>query len=180
MTDADWAAEFHGLEIAVGVVDSVQDAVEHIGRWTSAHTEAVLATDVRVTDYFCAAVDSAVVAVNASTRFTDGGEFGLGAEVGISTQKLHARGPMGLGELTRRRGRSSATATCGSEGHGPSSRESLATRYVGRCWSWTYSRPTYSPSTPRHSSCSVPTPATTASVDVHPGTVWPRANDTSA
>ncbi|WP_380174660.1 glutamate-5-semialdehyde dehydrogenase [Kineococcus sp. DHX-1] len=100
VTDADWAAEFHGLEIAVGVVDSVQDAVEHIGRWTSAHTEAVLATDVRVTDYFCAAVDSAVVAVNASTRFTDGGEFGLGAEVGISTQKLHARGPMGLGELT--------------------------------------------------------------------------------
>ncbi|WP_432512528.1 glutamate-5-semialdehyde dehydrogenase [Kineococcus sp. SYSU DK001] len=100
VTDADWAAEFHGLEIAVGVVDSVQDAVEHISRWSSAHTEAVLATDVRVTDYFCAAVDSAVVAVNASTRFTDGGEFGLGAEVGISTQKLHARGPMGLGELT--------------------------------------------------------------------------------
>jgi glutamate-5-semialdehyde dehydrogenase len=100
VSDADWAAEFHGLEIAVGVVDSVQDAVEHIGRWSSAHTEAVLATDVRVTDYFCAAVDSAVVAVNASTRFTDGGEFGLGAEVGISTQKLHARGPMGLAELT--------------------------------------------------------------------------------
>ncbi|WP_432562686.1 glutamate-5-semialdehyde dehydrogenase [Kineococcus sp. SYSU DK003] len=100
VTDADWAAEFHGLEIAVGVVDSVQEAVEHIGRWSSAHTEAVLATDVRVTDYFCAAVDSAVVAVNASTRFTDGGEFGLGAEVGISTQKLHARGPMGLAELT--------------------------------------------------------------------------------
>ncbi|MFD0484020.1 glutamate-5-semialdehyde dehydrogenase [Kineococcus sp. GCM10028916] len=100
VTDADWAAEFHGMEIAVGVVDSVQDAVEHISRWTSAHTEAVLATDVRVTDYFCAAVDSAVVAVNASTRFTDGGEFGLGAEVGISTQKLHARGPMGLAELT--------------------------------------------------------------------------------
>jgi len=100
VTDEDWAAEFHGLEIAVGVVDSVQDAVEHIARWTSAHTEAVLATDVRVTDYFCAAVDSAVVAVNASTRFTDGGEFGLGAEVGISTQKLHARGPMGLAELT--------------------------------------------------------------------------------
>ncbi|WP_432571351.1 glutamate-5-semialdehyde dehydrogenase [Kineococcus sp. SYSU DK005] len=100
VTDADWAAEFHGLEVAVGVVDSVEQAVDHIGRWSSAHTEAVLATDVRVTDYFCAAVDSAVVAVNASTRFTDGGEFGLGAEVGISTQKLHARGPMGLSELT--------------------------------------------------------------------------------
>ncbi|WP_337059454.1 glutamate-5-semialdehyde dehydrogenase [Kineococcus sp. G2] len=99
-TDTDWAAEYHGLEIAVGVVDSVEAAVDHIGRWSSAHTEAVLATDVRVSDYFCAAVDSAVVAVNASTRFTDGGEFGLGAEVGISTQKLHARGPMGLAELT--------------------------------------------------------------------------------
>ncbi|WP_432494189.1 glutamate-5-semialdehyde dehydrogenase [Kineococcus gypseus] len=100
VTDEDWAAEFHGLEIAVGVVDSVEAAVEHIGRWSSAHTEAVLATDVRVTDHFLAAVDSAVVAVNASTRFTDGGEFGLGAEVGISTQKLHSRGPMGLTELT--------------------------------------------------------------------------------
>jgi len=99
-TDEDWAAEYHGLEIAVGVVDSVEQAVDHITRWSSQHTEAVLATDVRVTDYFTAAVDSAVVAVNASTRFTDGGEFGLGAEVGISTQKLHARGPMGLGELT--------------------------------------------------------------------------------
>jgi len=99
-TDEDWAAEYHGLEIAVGVVDSVEQAVDHISRWSSQHTEAVLATDVRVTDYFTAAVDSAVVAVNASTRFTDGGEFGLGAEVGISTQKLHARGPMGLGELT--------------------------------------------------------------------------------
>ncbi|NAZ82210.1 glutamate-5-semialdehyde dehydrogenase [Kineococcus sp. R8] len=99
-TEADWAAEYHGLEIAVGVVDSVEQAVDHITRWSSQHTEAVLATDVRVTDYFTAAVDSAVVAVNASTRFTDGGEFGLGAEVGISTQKLHARGPMGLGELT--------------------------------------------------------------------------------
>ncbi|MCI2240069.1 glutamate-5-semialdehyde dehydrogenase [Paenibacillus sp. TRM 82003] len=100
VTDTDWAAEYHGLEIAVGVVDSVEAAVDHIGRWSSAHTEAVMATDVRVSDYFCAAVDSAVVAVNASTRFTDGGEFGLGAEVGISTQKLHARGPMGLAELT--------------------------------------------------------------------------------
>ncbi|NAZ76267.1 glutamate-5-semialdehyde dehydrogenase [Kineococcus sp. T13] len=100
VTDEDWAAEYHGLEIAVGVVDSVDEAVEHIARWSSGHTEAVLATDVRVADRFCAAVDSAVVAVNASTRFTDGGEFGLGAEVGISTQKLHARGPMGLSELT--------------------------------------------------------------------------------
>jgi glutamate-5-semialdehyde dehydrogenase len=99
-TDEDWAAEYHGLEIAVGVVDSVEQAVDHITRWSSQHTEAVLSTDVRVTDWFTAAVDSAVVAVNASTRFTDGGEFGLGAEVGISTQKLHARGPMGLGELT--------------------------------------------------------------------------------
>ncbi|WP_432548227.1 glutamate-5-semialdehyde dehydrogenase [Kineococcus sp. SYSU DK004] len=100
VTDEDWAAEYHGLEIAVGVVADVEEAVEHIARWSSQHTEAVLATDVRVTERFLASVDAAAVAVNASTRFTDGGEFGLGAEVGISTQKLHARGPMGLAELT--------------------------------------------------------------------------------
>jgi glutamate-5-semialdehyde dehydrogenase len=99
-TDDDWAAEYHGLELAVGVVDSLDDAVTHIRRWTSGHTEAICTTDIRAADRFVAEVDSAVVVVNASTRFTDGGEFGLGAEVGISTQKLHARGPMGLAELT--------------------------------------------------------------------------------
>ena len=99
-TDHDWATEYVGLELAVGVVDSLDDAVAHIRRWSSGHTEAICTLDVRAADRFVAEVDSAVVVVNASTRWTDGAEFGLGAEVGISTQKLHARGPMGLAELT--------------------------------------------------------------------------------
>jgi len=98
--DHDWATEYVGLELAVGVVDSLADAVTHIRRWSSGHTEAICTLDVRAADRFVAEVDSAVVVVNASTRWTDGAEFGLGAEVGISTQKLHARGPMGLAELT--------------------------------------------------------------------------------
>ncbi len=99
-TEQDWATEYLALELAVRVVDSLDDAIEHIRTWSSGHTEAICTTDLRAADRFVAEVDSAVVAVNASTRFTDGGEFGLGAEVGISTQKLHARGPMGLAELT--------------------------------------------------------------------------------
>ncbi len=99
-TDDDWATEYLAEEIAVGVVDSLDAAVEHIRTWSSGHTEAICTSDLRAADRFVAEVDSAVVAVNASTAFTDGGEFGLGAEVGISTQKLHARGPMGLAELT--------------------------------------------------------------------------------
>jgi glutamate-5-semialdehyde dehydrogenase len=99
-TDEDWATEYLSLDLAVGVVDSLDGAVEHIRRWSSGHTDAILTSDVRAADRFVAEVDSAVVVVNASTAFTDGGEFGLGAEVGISTQKLHARGPMGLAELT--------------------------------------------------------------------------------
>jgi glutamate-5-semialdehyde dehydrogenase len=99
-TDADWATEYLAAELAVGVVDTLDAAIEHIRTWSSGHTEAICATDLRAADRFVAEVDSAVVAVNASTAFTDGGEFGLGAEVGISTQKLHARGPMGLAELT--------------------------------------------------------------------------------
>jgi len=99
-TDADWATEYLAPELAVGVVDSLDAAIEHIRAWSSGHTEAICTTDLRAADRFVAEVDSAVVAVNASTAFTDGGEFGLGAEVGISTQKLHARGPMGLAELT--------------------------------------------------------------------------------
>jgi glutamate-5-semialdehyde dehydrogenase len=99
-TDEDWATEYNGLELAVGVVDSLDAAIEHVRRWSSGHTEAILTSDVRAANRFVAEVDSAVVVVNASTRFTDGAEFGLGAEVGISTQKLHARGPMGLAELT--------------------------------------------------------------------------------
>lgn len=98
--DADWATEYMDLDLAVGLVDSLDEAIKHIRRWTTGHTEAILSNDLSNTEKFIAEVDSAAVIVNASTRFTDGGEFGLGAEVGISTQKLHARGPMGLAELT--------------------------------------------------------------------------------
>ncbi|WP_394938169.1 glutamate-5-semialdehyde dehydrogenase [Psychromicrobium sp. YIM B11713] len=99
-TDEDWAREYMDLDLAVAVVDSMDEAIEHIRRWSTGHTEAILSNDLANTERFVAEVDSAAVIVNASTRFTDGGEFGLGAEVGISTQKLHARGPMGLSELT--------------------------------------------------------------------------------
>ena len=102
-TDADWATEYLALEMAVGVVDDVDGAIAHIDRWSSGHTEAIVTTDLRAANEFTSRVDSAAVMVNASTRFTDGGELGLGAEIGISTQKLHARGPMGLRELTTTR-----------------------------------------------------------------------------
>ncbi|QIS41924.1 glutamate-5-semialdehyde dehydrogenase [Clavibacter capsici] len=98
--DGDWAAEYLSLDLAVRVVDSVEDAVAHIARWSTHHTESIVTSDLAVAERFLQAVDSAVVMVNASTRFTDGSAFGFGAEVGISTQKLHARGPMGLQELT--------------------------------------------------------------------------------
>jgi glutamate-5-semialdehyde dehydrogenase len=99
-TDQDWADEYYSLDIAAGVVDSLDEACAHIRRWSSGHTEAIVTEDLTASRRFIAAVDSAAVMVNASTRFTDGGEFGFGAEIGISTQKLHARGPMGLMELT--------------------------------------------------------------------------------
>ena len=99
-TEEDWAAEYLSLDIAVRVVDSLDEAIEHIRTYSTGHTESIVTTDTRRAHRFLAEVDSAVVMVNASTRFTDGGEFGFGAEVGVSTQKLHARGPMGLGELT--------------------------------------------------------------------------------
>jgi glutamate-5-semialdehyde dehydrogenase len=99
-TDDDWASEYLSLDMAVGVVDSLDDAVAHIRRWSSGHTEAILTESQQAARTFVARVDSAAVMVNASTRFTDGGQFGFGAEIGISTQKLHARGPMGLQELT--------------------------------------------------------------------------------
>lgn len=99
-TDEDWATEYLGPEMAVGVVPSFDAAIDHIQRWSSGHTEAICTTSLVAAEQFTGRVDSAVVNVNASTRFTDGGEFGLGAEIGISTQKLHARGPMGLAELT--------------------------------------------------------------------------------
>ncbi|MEV7647543.1 glutamate-5-semialdehyde dehydrogenase [Arthrobacter sp. NPDC089319] len=99
-TDEDWAREYMDLDLAVAMVDSMDDALRHIRTWTTGHTEAILTNDLRNAERFIAEIDSAAVIVNASTRFTDGGELGLGAEVGISTQKMHARGPMGLRELT--------------------------------------------------------------------------------
>ena len=100
VTDDDWAAEYYSLDIAAGVVDDLDAALTHIRRWSTGHTEAIVSDSASAIAAFTAGVDSAVVMVNASTRFTDGGEFGFGAEIGISTQKLHARGPMGLTELT--------------------------------------------------------------------------------
>ncbi|HEU4676447.1 MAG TPA: glutamate-5-semialdehyde dehydrogenase [Motilibacteraceae bacterium] len=100
VTDEDWAAEYYSLDIAAGVVDSLDDALAHIRRWSSGHTEAIVTDSQSAARRFVARVDSAAVMVNASTRFTDGAELGLGAEIGISTQKLHARGPMGLSALT--------------------------------------------------------------------------------
>ena len=111
VTDEDWAAEYLSLDLAVGVVDSLDEAVAHIRRWGSGHTEAIVTRDVDEARRFVRSLDSAAVMVNASTRFTDGGEFGFGAEIGISTQKLHARGPMGLPELT------STTYVVTGEGH---------------------------------------------------------------
>ncbi|WP_295781496.1 glutamate-5-semialdehyde dehydrogenase [uncultured Microbacterium sp.] len=99
-TDEDWAREYGTLDLAVRVVDDLDEALAHIRRYSTHHTEAIVTADQAAAERFLAEVDSAVVLVNASTRFTDGGEFGFGAEVGISTQKLHARGPMGLAELT--------------------------------------------------------------------------------
>jgi glutamate-5-semialdehyde dehydrogenase len=98
--ESDFAMEFLGPVVAIGMVDDVGDAIAHIARYSSGHSEAIVTSDVRVADRFVAEVDGAAVLVNASTRFVDGEELGLGAEVGISTQKLHARGPMGVKELT--------------------------------------------------------------------------------
>ncbi len=98
--DSDFSTEFLGPVVAIGMVDDVGDAIAHIARYSSGHSEAIVTSDVAVADRFVAEVDGAAVLVNASTRFVDGEELGLGAEVGISTQKLHARGPMGVKELT--------------------------------------------------------------------------------
>ncbi|MDU0293407.1 glutamate-5-semialdehyde dehydrogenase [Saccharothrix longispora] len=99
-TDEDWGTEYLSLDIAARVVDSIDEAIEHIAVHGSGHTEAIVTGDLAAARRFTARVDAAAVMVNASTAFTDGGEFGMGAEIGISTQKLHARGPMGLAELT--------------------------------------------------------------------------------
>ncbi|WIM97062.1 glutamate-5-semialdehyde dehydrogenase [Actinoplanes oblitus] len=99
-TEEDWGREYLSADIAVAVVDSLEDAMDHIRQFGTGHTEAIVSESLGATRRFVAGVDAAAVVVNASTRFTDGGEFGFGAEIGISTQKLHARGPMGLPELT--------------------------------------------------------------------------------
>ena len=99
-SEEDWYEEYMDLTLAVKIVDSVEEAVEHINKYSTKHSEAIITRNLKDAEYFTWNVDSACVYVNASTRLTDGGEFGFGAEVGISTQKLHARGPMGLRELT--------------------------------------------------------------------------------
>jgi glutamate-5-semialdehyde dehydrogenase len=99
-TDDDWRAEYYTLDLAVKVVRDLDDALSHIKSYSTGHTESIITESISNAERFLSEVDSAVVMVNASTRFTDGGQFGFGAEVGISTQKLHARGPMGLNQLT--------------------------------------------------------------------------------
>ncbi|MEY4263170.1 MAG: hypothetical protein RLY88_878 [Actinomycetota bacterium] len=99
-TEEDWHAEYHDLDIAVKVVKNLDEALAHIATYSTKHTESIITESVSNAERFLNEVDASTVMVNASTRFTDGGEFGFGAEVGISTQKLHARGPMGLQELT--------------------------------------------------------------------------------
>jgi glutamate-5-semialdehyde dehydrogenase len=98
--EEDWASEYHALILAVKVVDSVDEAIEHVNRYGSGHSEAIVTGSVESAQDFTSGVDAACVYVNASTRFTDGGVFGMGAEIGNSTQKLHARGPIGMRELT--------------------------------------------------------------------------------
>lgn len=98
--ESDWSEEYLDYILAIKVVDSLDDALAHIAQYSSGHSEAIVTENYRNAERFLSEVDAAAVYVNASTRFTDGGEFGLGAEIGISTQKLHARGPMGVNELT--------------------------------------------------------------------------------
>ncbi|MHB1347795.1 MAG: glutamate-5-semialdehyde dehydrogenase [Candidatus Humimicrobiaceae bacterium] len=98
--EEDWYAEYLDLEMAVKVVDKIEDAVNHINKYGSHHSESIITEDYYNARYFTSRIDSAAVYVNASTRFTDGGQFGMGAEIGISTQKMHWRGPMGLRQLT--------------------------------------------------------------------------------
>ncbi|HEY6775957.1 MAG TPA: glutamate-5-semialdehyde dehydrogenase [Thermoleophilaceae bacterium] len=99
-TEEDWATEYHALILAVKVVDTVDEAIEHVNRYGSGHSEAIVTGSTNSAQNFTSGVDAACVYVNASTRFTDGGVFGMGAEIGNSTQKLHARGPIGMRELT--------------------------------------------------------------------------------
>jgi len=99
-TEEDWATEYHALAMAVKVVGSLDEALAHVARYSTGHTEVIVTENLAAATRWTREVDAAVVMVNSSSRFTDGGEFGFGAEIGISTQKLHARGPMALPELT--------------------------------------------------------------------------------
>ena len=99
-TDEDWGKEYLDYILSVKIVDSLEEAIAHINRYNTSHSEAIITRDYDIAQKFLEEVDSACVYVNASTRFSDGNEFGFGAEIGISTQKLHARGPMGLEALT--------------------------------------------------------------------------------
>ena len=99
-TEEDWGKEYLDLKMSVKCVSGVQEAIAHINRYGTGHSEAIVCTDYAASEAFLAGVDAAAVYVNASTRVTDGGVFGLGGEIGISTQKLHARGPMGADALT--------------------------------------------------------------------------------
>ena len=99
-TEADWTTEYLAPILAVRIVDDLDAATDHIARYGSGHTEAILTTDADAAERFAARVDSAIVLINASTQFADGGEFGFGGEIGISTARLHARGPVGAEQLT--------------------------------------------------------------------------------
>ncbi len=99
-TKDDYYKEYNGLEIAIKIVKDVDEAISHVRKYSSKHTETIVSRDKKNLSKFAQAIDSAAIIQNASTRFTDGGEFGFGCEIGISTQKLHARGPMGLAEIT--------------------------------------------------------------------------------
>ncbi len=99
-TDADWRTEYLDAIIAVKAVKGVEDAIRHIEIYGSHHTESIITEDAPIAEHFLAALDSAIVLVNASTQFADGGEFGMGAEIGIGTGKMHARGPVGVEQLT--------------------------------------------------------------------------------
>jgi glutamate-5-semialdehyde dehydrogenase len=99
-TEEDWYKEYLDYKMAVKIVDSIEEAVKHINKYGSHHTESIITSSYKNSVYFTNAIDSSIVFVNASTRFTDGEQFGMGTEIGISTQKLHWRGPMGLRELT--------------------------------------------------------------------------------